>query len=352
MRSRCTAHDACPRVVCTALVVLALTFWGAPAVAVELEESQTYAGVTRVESSGVGVSFLIPEGWSGRFERGSLLLRSNTIEGVVLAILQADVTADQVMASLNKAQDLGSGVVLRLTAPPVAQGTLIASRYEDQRYVGRALALLGPARNAVIFFVAGPSRNESAYVSVLGALGRSTTFPESAPATAQPPASGPAPNDVQAATAQAPAPAPSADDVPSAPAATQAPPPVPAPSDLDPMWASLLTGQALNYFSTYNSGGGGGGMASRRILHLCPSGRFAYGGEGLTTMTVPGATASSGGRNGFQGRWSLESPTQTTATLVLTVDDGRELRWRVRYVDKKTFVNGQRWFREPSSVCR
>jgi hypothetical protein len=351
MRSHRAGRDARPRVaLSTALVLLALASCAAPAIAVELEENQTYAGVTRVESSSIGVAFLIPEGWGGRFELNSLLLRSNTIEGVVLAILQADVTADQVMSSLDKAQDLGAGVVLRLTGPPVAQGSLIASRYEDERYVGRGLALLGPTRNAVIYFVAGPAKNESAYVRLLAALGRSTSFVESAPASAQTPGSGPAPNDVQTATAQTPAPPPASNDGPSAPAAAQAPPPV--PSDVDPMWATLLTGQALNYFSSYNSGGGGGGMASRRILHLCANGRFAYSGEGLTTMNVPGATGSSGGRNGFQGRWSLESPTQTTATLVLTVDDGQELRWRLRYVDKKTFVNGQRWFREPSSACR
>jgi hypothetical protein len=314
-------RHARPRFALTAaLVVLVLTSWVVPAIAVELEPNQTYAGGTRVESSSVGVSFLTPEGWGGRLgpnpQQQVLLLGSDTIEGVGLAILQADVTAAQVMTRLSEAQDLGDGVVLRLTEPPATRGSLIATRYQNETYVGRALALLGPARNAVIFFFAGPPKNESAYVQLLGALGRSTSFLESATATAPTPA------------------------------------PVPAPSDLDPMWAELLTGQALNYFSSYNSGGGGGGTATRRILHLCPNGRFAYFGEGLTTMNVPGATGSSGGRDGFQGRWSLESPTQTTAMLVLTVDGGRQIRWPLRYVDKKTFLNGQRWFREPSNVCR
>ena len=289
----------------TALIVLVLTSWVVPAVAVELEPNQTYAGGMRVESSSVGVSFVTPEDWGGRFGQNAqgqvLVLGSNTIEGVGLAILQADVTAAEVMTRISEAQDLGDGVVLRLTEPPATQGSLIATRYQNEMYVGRALALLGPTRNAVIFFFAGPPKNENAYVRLLGALGRSTSFLESAPATAE----------------------------------TPAPVPPPPPLDLDPMWAELLTGQALNYFSSYNSGGGGGGMATRRILHLCPNGRFAYSGEGLTTMNVPGASGSSGGRAGFQGRWSLESPTQTTAMLVLTVDDGRQIRWPLRYVDKK-----------------
>jgi hypothetical protein len=69
-------------------------------------------------------------------------------------------------------------------------------------------------------------------------------------------------------------------------------------------------------------------------------------------MNVPGATGSSGGRDGFQGRWTLESPTQTTAVLVLAPDGARELRWPIRYDGQKTFLNGQRWLREPSKACR
>jgi hypothetical protein len=316
MTSPSTVPGVRPRVArFGALVVLVLASWVAPARAAELGPDQTYAAGTRVESSGAGVSFVIPEGWGGRGgqdeQQQVLSLRSDTIEGVGFAIVQSDVTAAQIMSSLDEPLDLGSGVVLPQTEPPVTKGSLIAARYRSEAYVGRALALLGPTRNAVIFVFAGPPKNERAYVQLLERLGASTQFVGSATATARPPE-----------------------------------------TDPDPVWSGLLTGQALNYFSTYNSGGGSGGMANRRILHLCPGGRFAYQGEGLATMTVPGASGSSGGRSGFQGRWSLESPTSTTAVLVLAGDDGRQLRWQLRYQDKKTFVNGQRWFREPSSACR
>jgi hypothetical protein len=69
-------------------------------------------------------------------------------------------------------------------------------------------------------------------------------------------------------------------------------------------------------------------------------------------MNVPGASGSSGGRDGFRGSWSLESPTQTTAVLVLNVEGGQQLRWQLRYEGEKTFLNGKRWLREPSKVCR
>jgi hypothetical protein len=284
----------------------------------ELQPNQTYAAGTRVEASSVGVSIVVPERWVGRFGQDArvqvLFLGSSVVEGVGIVLFQSGVTAAQVSATLGEAQDLGAGVVLRPTGPPAMQGSRIVSSYRNQTYIGRALALLGPTRNSVIFFFAGPPKNESAYVQLLDGLAASASFSPPGPVVAQQQA--------------------------------------PAASGLDQPWSSLLSDQALNYFSTYNSGGGGGGMASHRVLHLCSDGRFTFAGDSSVTMNVPGASGSSGGRNGFRGRWSLESPTQNTAVLVLVVDGGRELRWPLRYDGQKTFLNGQRWLRERSSVCR
>ena len=300
------------------MLTVALAVWTGHAGAQEAQPNQSYASGTRVEFSTAGASFVIPPEWIGRLARNApyqvVVLGSNTTEGVGIVILQTGVTAAQVIATLNEPQDLGDGVVLRPSGQPAVRGSWIAHRYQNEAYVGRALAALGPARNSVIFFFAGPAKNERFYVSLLEALGASTTF--------------------------------------SPPVSAAAPPAAPAPAGLDEAWSNLLSGQALNYFSSYNSGGGGGGMASHRVLHLCPDGRFAYSGQSLVTMNVPGASGSSGGRGGTRGRWSIESPTQNTAVLVLAVDGGGELRWQVRYDGQKTLLNGQRWLRERSSVCR
>jgi hypothetical protein len=300
-----------------ALVILGV--WAA-ADAAELEPDQTYAGGTRVEASNLGLSFSIPAGWIGRFGQNDqnqvVVLGSTTTEGVGLAILQPGATAAELLASLNGPQDLGAGVVLEPTGPPVTQGSRALMRYQNDRYVGLALALVSPAPHGIVFIFAGPRKNERAYAARLGQLDASTRFGEPAVAAAPPP------------------------------------PAAPGPGDLPPQWANLLAGQALHYFSSYNSGGGGGGMASHRILHLCANGRFAFGGDSLVTMNVPGASGSSGSRDSSQGRWSLESPTATTAVLVLSVDGGRQLRWDVRYDGSKTFLNGQRWLREQSKACR
>jgi hypothetical protein len=295
----------------------ALSAWSVGAA--ELAPGQTYAGGTRVEVPRLGVSFAIPAGWSGQTgqdpQSHAVVLGSGAIEGVGLASIQYGVTVADLVTALSEAQDLGAGIVLEPTGAPITQGSRIVMRYENERYVGRALAVVGPAQDGVLFFFAGPRKNERAYVALLDELAASTHVSEPAGTTAAP-------------TVPATLPGPGQD------------------------WATLLGGQALHYFSSYNSGGGAGGTAAHRILHLCANGRFAYGGDSLVTMNVPGASGSSGGRDSFEGRWSLESPTRTTAVLVLDVDGGRQLRWEVRYDGTKTFLNGRRWLREPSKACR
>ena len=318
----------------TVLALVALLLCGrVPVAAEELRPEQRYVGGVRVESSEAGVAFSTAPGWSGTFRQTvkhrALVMGSETIEGVALAIIETGQTPEQLLNVLSETQDLGDGVRLRPTRTPIVDGSRMAGRYENNAYVGIAVALVGPRQTNVIFFVAGPHRNEDAYKKLLVYLGESTQFFTPG----------------GAATAQAPSPS--------------APPPVaqpPAGSSSDPgasrLWSERLAGQALNYFSTYNSGGSSGGMASHKVLHLCPDGRFTYLGDSSVTMNVPGASGSSGGRTGFRGQWALESPTSTTTVLVLTGEDNRELRWIVRYDGQKVYVNNRYWPREPSNRCR
>lgn len=306
-------------VLLCAVVAAVLSGGGAPPAADELIPNRTYAAGTAVEARTMGVAFVLPQGWVGKFAQDKshqvVVMGSNTLEGVGLAILQAGQSATQVAATLGEPQDLGDGVVLRPTAPPDTQGSRINARFQNPVYVGRALAVLGPTGNSVIFFFAGPLKNEAAYGQILEGLARTTRFAAAVPAPA-------------------------------------AQPRAPATGDLDQQWSRLLAGQMLHYFSRYDSGAGGGGMASHRVLHLCSDGRFSFSGDSSMTMNVPGASASGGGRSGNRGQWRIESPTQTTAVLVLTADGGSPMQWQLRYDGDKTFLNGQRWLRAASDACR
>jgi hypothetical protein len=301
-----------------AIVAVAASWTGTPAFAEVLVAGRTYAAGTAVEAPSLGLAFITPQGWAGKFAQDAnskvLVMGSNDIEGVGLAILQTGQSPEQIAAGIAVPQNLGSGVILRATAPPEVQGSRVTARHQNNVYVGRALAVIGPNGSSVIFYFAGPFKNEAAYAQILEGLAQTTGFAPPVPAAAQ---------------AEA-----------------------PAAGSLEGQWSKLLSGQMLHYFSTYSSGAGGGGMASHRVLHLCSDGRYAFGGESSMSMNVPGANASGSGRSGARGQWRIEAPTQTTAVLVLTADGGAPMRWQVRYDGSKTFLNGQRWSRVPSDACR
>lgn len=139
---------------------------GAAVAQAELKAGQQYQGGSRVQASGLGISFILPQGWLGAYkqegEQAVVVLGSNTVEGLGLVIFMKNQTPAQVMQSLNDTQDLGDGVVLELAGAPHTQGSRVTARYLNHQYVGRALALLG-SKNHVIYFYAGPQKNEQLY---------------------------------------------------------------------------------------------------------------------------------------------------------------------------------------------
>jgi hypothetical protein len=291
----------------------------------ELRPNEQYDGGTRVQSSATGISFTLPEGWIGAFkeqdDKAVMVLGSNTVQGIGMVILVSGQTSAQVAQRLNDTQDLGDGVVLQPVGAVETDGPRITARYRSQMYVGRALAILGSGLDHVIYVYLGPQANESLYGELVEALGGSTRF-------------------------RAP--------VPQAPQTTPAPAPGPAQAPSGPAgdWTRFLNGLMLKYFSSYNSGGASGGISEERTFHFCSDGSFAYLDEGLATINVPGGSASSGGNGRVVGSWRVESATDASAVVLLNKDDGGVDRLRIELNDGKTFVNGDRWFRDASQVCR
>lgn len=283
---------------------------------VELEAGQQYKPGTQVTSSGIGVSFDLPKDWLGAHREGGgqevLMLGSHSIEGVGMAIFVKNQAAEQVVKLLNERQDLGNDVVLELDGAVTTQAGKASARYLNEIYVGRALAMIGPAKNHVIYFYAGPKKNEKLYTQLLSGLAASTKF-----AVARPPKS-----------------------APSTP-----------PSAFAREWTRFLSGMMLKYLSSYHSGGGGGGMTSERVLHLCSDGRFAYSGSSSLDIYVPGATAGGGGSTRSTGQWRIADPMQNTAVLKLQIDGGGDQSLRISYDGEKTFIGNERWFRVESDAC-
>ncbi len=300
-----------------ALTIAALAL-GAGMAQTELKTNQKYQGGARVQASTLGISLVIPKNWVGQYGQdagnAALVMGSETIEGVGLAVLIGNQSAQQVVNSLSEAQDLGSGVVLQPSGAVRRQGQRISARYADADHVGRSLGLIGTARNHVVYFFAGPLKNEKIYAGLLEELASGTKF--------------------------------------VAPSASKPRPAAPVASGLAGEWTKFLSGTMLRYLSSYNSGGGAGGISTDRTMHFCSDGRFAYQGSSLTTIDVDGGGASSGGSDRGQGRWRVESATQTSAIVVLNLEDGSTERITVSYDGTKTFVGNQRWFRVESDTCR
>ncbi len=299
--------------VLTALIPTVLAFGGSLAQS-ELTPNQKYEGGTRVQASNIGISLVIPKGWVARYTQNAtntaLIMGSNTIEGVGLAILISDQNAQQVFNDLNESQDLGGGVILEPTGAARRQGQRVTARYAKSDYVGRALGLIGPGQHHVLYFFAGPHQNEKIYVSLLDDLANATKFI-----------------------------APSADKTQPS-------------TGLTGEWTKFLSGMMLRYLSSYNSGGGSGGTSTDRTMHFCSDGRYAYFSSSLTTINLDGGGASSGGQEQTQGRWRVESATQTNAIVILSLENGQTERINVQYDGTKTFVGNQRWFRVESDACK
>lgn len=294
----------------------ALLLWaGLSCAQSSLEPGQRYPAGSTVRAADLGIVLTLPKDWLGAYrqEQGQsvLLLGSNTVEGVGMAIFLRGYSAERVSALLAEAQDLGDNVVLVPDGAVRTEAGRASARYLNALYVGRALALLGPRQNHVLFFYAGPKKNESQYAGLLQGLATSTQFTDAG--TAEPPRQ----TDGWAAK-----------------------------------WEQFLSGMMLKYFSSYNSGGGGGGMSSERALHLCGDHSFAYFGASSLSIYVPGATAGGGDTTRAGGRWRIVSAEQNSAVLLLSSDGGGEQRLNVSYDGEKTFIGSERWFRVQSDGCR
>lgn len=283
----------------------------------ELKPDAQYAAGSRVQASDLGITLSLPKDWPGAYKQEGqqrvLVLGSNSTEGVGLVILLRNQSQTQVVSSLNGSQDLGDGVVLLKDGGLKTQGSRIYGRYQNSQFVGRALALISPAQNHVVLFFAGPKKNEKLYMGLLDTLAQSVRF--------------------------------------AAPIAANPQPPQPAPTGLAKQWTQFFSGMVLRYLSSYNSGGGAGGISSDKQLNLCSDGRFIFVNNSMVTINVDGANAAGGGNGQSTGQWRVGSATANGAILILTTDAGQE-ELEVHYDGQKTFVNGTRWFRIESEVCR
>lgn len=268
---------------------------------------ERYAAGTRVALPLFGVSFVVPEEWTGVWPPGTdvFLLGSETHAGLGGAKAHGETTVAALAAELGEAQDLGEGVVLEPSAPPVATGEQVHARYTGRDLIGLAGAVRTPLGHAVTFFFAGPASEESYYDGLLAALAASTEF---------------APPDASALVGE---------------------------------WQALLAGtklEQLESYSSYGGAGAGGGYSRHAVWHLCADGRFTSSYSAHTAIDAEAASGLGTTAEERSGRWNI-AVREGQPVLVLAGSDGAETTHALGYDGEKTFLDGERVFRVPSDAC-
>ncbi len=91
--------------------------------------------------------------------------------------------------------------------------------------------------------------------------------------------------------------------------------PATASKQTNQQWQQYLGGRKIVEFSSYSSGYGGGGMSSKKELHFCSNGRFAYAAQSSLSVDVTGASAGGSGRNSSIGTWKIIESNQSVVAI-------------------------------------
>ncbi len=147
---------------------------------VDLAPGGNYQSGTILHVPGKGFTFTIPRGWHATvFEDSELpFLISDEGRGLGMIFPLAQVTADGVENELGQPLALPHGVSFVPTGALGRTDTRLTRSYLSDSSIGRALALLSPSRDCVIYFLMGPENEAGAYELTLDELATSTRFGE------------------------------------------------------------------------------------------------------------------------------------------------------------------------------
>ncbi len=182
-----TGQRFVPSTVVFGLLLLSLVGWTLPVSGElafggnpveDLRAGRFFHGETRVRIPFLGVSFKVPRHWRVRLPAGSQVahLDSSRKPGLGLLIVLDRTTVEAVEARLNEPFALEEAYVLDPSAPVRREGSRLYASYLHGDQVGKAVALLGPASQAMVYFIAGPEQEGDYYVGLLAELADSTDF--------------------------------------------------------------------------------------------------------------------------------------------------------------------------------
>ena len=277
----------------------------------ELEASVQYEGNTQIIISEIGISFTIPEGWSGGVpaEASFMVMTDATGEGTMI-LISSETTDSEINSELQSKIQLDEGIYIQPESVVKRDGLVWSGNYQviglPQEMKGYLEAQLGDYGIALACItIATPGAIQRAK-NAANLLMRSLTFAK------------PQRQIEEAATAS------SQNDGQS--------------------WSEYLKQKSLKYFYTQSD------FSESDFIYLCPDGNFTR-----KTRTSSGGITGSGTLYGsYAGRWQA-SGVGESGTLTLFNDDGSNTQFNIYFGqgNKGTgiYLNGNRFYAELTNEC-
>lgn len=270
----------------------------------------------KVEYKELGLTFIIPPGWTGQEGEGAYVMNSAGTPGMIL-LLPHDHVYDQ-SQMLQEARggltvNQGTYLMPRGTVSPYGSNAIrgdFEGLVEYETVLAHVIALTNPHGNGITIIALAHSSEyqPGIYQSLANDVKESVIFtPVEAVSTPS--------NSSNAST--------STED-----------------------WKHQLGGTLLTYMESYNSGGmNGGGYNMETKIHLCKAGYFRYSDKSFLSAGNESVSGYSTGSNKGDGQWDIREQ-QGKALLYLNFHGGQQKTFTLEWKDNgKLHLNGYRYFR-------
>lgn len=145
---------------------------------VAMKPGRAYAAGTRVQIPKGDVSFVIPAGWHAQLPEDSdaIIAVSDAGAGFVMVFMILNLSDEELAALLKEPQPITHDLVFEPIGQVVREGNRMTAFYRARSLVGRALTVMGPDQQGVLFFLGRPPTESSQPDRVLNDLAESTEF--------------------------------------------------------------------------------------------------------------------------------------------------------------------------------
>ncbi len=145
---------------------------------VQLQPDRPVPSGSRVAVPKGRASFRVPSGWTAQLPEDSeaIVLVSESGAGFVMAFMVLNVGEEELMQLLSEPQPMTHDLVFQPSGTVTKRGNRMLAQYEAGSLSGRAMTVMGPDRQGVLFFLGRPRANTSPADRVLDDLANSVEF--------------------------------------------------------------------------------------------------------------------------------------------------------------------------------